>query len=199
MQIILLNILSAAVISYLLGSIPFAYIFARMIKGIDIRQHGSGNPGATNVFRTVGKTAGIIVFILDMLKGFMAVFIVNALFHNNYFNLISALSAIAGHTWTVWLSFKGGKGVATSAGVVIMLVPVSAVIGLSAFFICLFITRYVSISSMLASILVATSTWYFTDSLPLKIAITLLALLIIYRHKTNISRLINKQEPKIKI
>ncbi|OGS21820.1 MAG: acyl-phosphate glycerol 3-phosphate acyltransferase [Elusimicrobia bacterium RIFOXYA2_FULL_40_6] len=195
------NIILITVTSYLLGSVPTAYLFAKIIKGIDIRKHGSGNPGATNVFRTVGKTAGIIVFTIDMMKGFLAVYLVSRLFnYDTNYSLLAGIAAIAGHNWTVWLSFKGGKGVATGAGVVFALLPISAASGVAVFFVLLLSTKYVSLSSIVSSAVVAIVTWlYPANSLLIKIVITLLCSVIILRHKSNILRLAKGEEPKIKL
>jgi len=195
MKIILLT----AAMSYLLGSFPSAYIIARLFKGIDIRKHGSGNPGATNVFRVVGKTAGTLVFLMDMLKGFFAVYLAARLLNADVYLLLeAAIFAVAGHNWPVWLSFKGGKGVATSAGVVLALVPVSAIAGIAVFFITLLLTKYVSVSSIISSITAAVVTVLTASNPPvLKTVIPLLCLVIIIRHKNNIGRLIKGEEPRI--
>jgi len=188
--------------SYLVGSIPTAYLFAKILKGIDIRKHGSGNPGATNVFRTVGKTAGVIVFIIDMLKGFLAVYLVSRFFNADInYSLLSGIAAIGGHNWTVWLSFKGGKGVATGAGVVFALLPISATAGVAVFFVSLFLTKYVSLSSIFSTAVVAIVSWFYPGNNPLliKIVITLLCAVIILRHKNNLVRLAKGEEPKIKL
>lgn len=193
------NVLLIILLSYLLGSLPSAYLLARLIKGIDIRKHGSGNPGATNVFRTVGKTAGAMVFIIDLLKGFLAVYLTSRYFKGNtYLCLLSAIAVISGHNWPVWLSFKGGKGVATGAGIVFALVPISAAAGMITFFFLLLITKYVSISSIISSVVVSGVTWVIpSHPIIIKILISFICLVIIFRHRSNINRFIKGEEPKI--
>ena len=187
----------ALLISYLLGSIPVGFLVGKA-KGIDIRQHGSGNIGATNVFRTLGKKLGIFVFVCDALKGFVAVSLAWHGFANHQLSpALTAISAaivcILGHNFPVWLKFKGGKGVATSLGVVIGLVPLAALIALIVWLIVFFATRYVSVASLLATITVPIATAFLAhpgDRTPLLIFTILAALLIIVRHKSNIQRLI---------
>lgn len=185
-------------VAYLLGSIPTGYLLAKWLKGIDIREHGSGNPGATNVFRVVGKTAGILTLMIDCLKGYLPVQIV-LLGHS--LNLQQAaligLSAIAGHNWTIFLRFRGGKGVATSAGVFLALLPVPSLIAIGFFLVALATTRHVSIGSMLGALSLCVSTWIFTASRFLTLLTLFCALLILFLHRENIQRLLHGQEPKL--
>ena len=130
-----MNIIFSLLAGYLIGSVPTAYLVGKLVKGIDIRQHGSGNVGATNVFRVVGKKWGISVLLFDMFKGFTTAFWVWHLtgsVSNSAFiaSLLAGAAAIAGHTWTPWLGFRGGKGVATSLGVLIAITPEAAGIGM---------------------------------------------------------------------
>ena len=195
----------AILISYLLGSIPTGFLVGKA-KGIDIRKLGSGNTGATNVFRTLGKKLGIFVFVCDLLKGLIAVAVAQAITEDvvilklaNHqpspalFGICAAIACILGHNFPVWLKFKGGKGVATSLGVVVGLVPLAALIALVVWLIAFFATRYVSVASLLATITVPIATAFLTspaDKTPLLIFTLLAALLIIARHKSNIQRLI---------
>lgn len=198
-------ILIVAIISaYLLGSIPTSYILTKAMKGIDIRKYGSGNVGATNVLRTLGKGPALFALICDVLKGVIAVTFLSGFLYRystivdyESFRILLGLSVICGHIWTAFLKFKGGKGVATSTGVLLILCP--KVLGIAAiiwFFTVLF-TRYVSLGSILGSISLPITTAIM--GLPLQLVIFSITLCIIssYRHKSNIVRLINGEESKI--
>jgi len=183
---------------YMFGSIPTAYLVAKSVKGIDIREHGSGNPGATNVFRVVGKTAGMFTFIMDFLKGFLPVQIVLWLFPGNLpLASLSGFSAIAGHNWPVFLKFQGGKGVATSAGVFFALVPIPALIAIGIFAGVFAATQYVSVGSISGSLSLPITTWFFTYSRLLTLLSLSCAVLIIFLHRKNIQRLLKGEEHKI--
>lgn len=201
---------AVALVSYLLGSIPAGYIAGR-VAGIDIRHAGSGNIGATNVTRVLGKRYGYPVFIVDFLKGLMAVsmsiFIekraqpVSA--PTELFGTVAAISCVIGHAFPVWLSFKGGKGVATSMGALFGLMPFMALIGIAVWVITFEVTRYVSVASMTAAVAVPISILIL---MPLKQtggAVLLyfsicLAALVIFRHRSNLSRLVRGTEPRFK-
>ncbi|UOY94440.1 glycerol-3-phosphate 1-O-acyltransferase PlsY [Ectobacillus sp. JY-23] len=184
------------VAAYLLGSIPFALIVGKVGYGIDIRQHGSGNLGGTNTFRTLGKKAGFIVTIGDILKGTMAASL-PILFGLEWNPLWFGIAAVIGHMYPIFANFRGGKAVATSAGVLLFCQPVVFVILLIVFLSLLFTTKYVSLSSMLTAIIGVIAA-LFVDDTPFLIAISVLAVFVIYRHRANISRIINKTEPKVK-
>lgn len=181
--------------SYLLGAIPFALLTARM-KGIDIRKVGSGNVGATNVFRAVGKGWGALTFALDVLKGFLPTFLFPILFPVDALalpvGLLYGCAAVAGHNWPVYLGFKGGKGVATSVGMLLGVAPASVGIGLFFWILTFVISRYVSLASIVAAIAIAASGWwlYGTEEPPvLATVLTILAALVIWRHRSNIERI----------
>jgi glycerol-3-phosphate acyltransferase PlsY len=189
-----MNLILIALGAFLLGSIPTGYLVARA-KGVDIRKHGSGNIGATNVFRTLGKPLGIFVFLVDALKGFAAVWLGS---HygagSEWAGIIAAVTAIAGHNYTPWLGFKGGKGIATSAGVLLALMP-WAVLAIAVVWVLVFkISRYVSLASICAAaaLPVAVGLLWFVGCggngplLAFSLAISALA---IWRHRTNIQRL----------
>jgi acyl phosphate:glycerol-3-phosphate acyltransferase len=185
--------------TYLLGAIPFGFLIAEL-KGIDIRTVGSGNIGATNVFRSVGKGWGILTFVCDMAKGFLPVFFFPMLAEKCGEHAIQAESlkvgvmflAIIGHNWPVYLRFRGGKGVATSAGALLGVAPAAAGIGLAAWVVIFLLTRYVSIASMATAMIVATAGWwlYAKTGCLIPIVLSLLCALVIVRHHGNIRRLL---------
>src|SRR3989338_2469538 len=186
--------------SYLCGAIPTAYLMGKFLKGIDIRQHGSGNPGATNVFRVVGKTAGIITLLVDGLKGFLPVALALKFFPENLAFVIGiGLAAILGHNWTIFLKFKGGKGVATSCGVFLALLPIPTLISLIFFTLGLLLTGHVSLGSMFGAFSLVMSSWILDYPKILTFFSLFCSLLIFYLHKKNIQRIIQGQEPKISI
>jgi len=201
---------TVVLVSYLLGSIPAGYLAGR-IAGIDIRQAGSGNIGATNVTRVLGKRYGYAVFIVDFLKGLVAVSISILIekraqpvsVPTELFGIVAAISCVIGHSFPVWLSFKGGKGVATSMGALFGLVPFVALIGVAVWVITFEMTRYVSVASMTAALAVPISILIL---MPLKQtggAVLLyfsicLAALVIFRHRSNLSRLVRGTEPRFK-
>jgi glycerol-3-phosphate acyltransferase PlsY len=192
------------IVAYIIGSIPTAYIFGRVLKGIDIREYGSGNTGATNVFRVIGKTPGIIVLIIDILKGYIsATYLASGFMYlapvtrPELYRIMMGLSAIAGHNWTLFLKFKGGKGVATSAGVVIGLIPKIFWLGFLIWLITFFITGFVSLGSIIAVISVPIFTLAFGEPVEIVVFMCLLCMIIIYKHKPNIRRLIRGEENRI--
>jgi glycerol-3-phosphate acyltransferase PlsY len=194
--------------SYLLGSIPFGYLAGRM-AGIDIRRCGSGNVGATNVIRTLGKGYGYPVFVADLLKGFGAVkmsLLIATRGHSEWnspemFGILAAISSVIGHSFPVWLGFKGGKGVATSAGALLGLAPVAAVAGAAIWISTFLLTRYVSLASITAAaalpfIILATTWLSGTSGKSLFYSSVCLAAVVIWRHRSNLSRLAHKTEPR---
>ncbi|MBO9129059.1 glycerol-3-phosphate 1-O-acyltransferase PlsY [Bacillus sp. 165] len=185
------------IVAYLLGSIPFALVVGKIGYGIDIRKHGSGNLGGTNTFRTLGKKAGFIVTIADILKGTLAT-LLPLIFGLDQHPLLFGLLAVIGHVYPIFAGFKGGKAVATSAGVLLGYTPLIFLLLLAVFLSLLFTTKYVSLSSMITAI-VAFIAALFTRDLPFIIAMTFLAAFVIYRHRANITRIINKTEPKAKL
>lgn len=184
-------------LAYLIGSIPTAYLMTRWLKGVDIREHGSGNPGATNVFRVVGKGAGSATLAIDALKGYLPVFLVRHFLPAAPAVAVAAgMAAIAGHNWTVFLNFKGGKGVATSAGVFLALTPVPTLVALACFLAVFLTSGHVSLGSIAAALSFPPAMWFSTHSRPLTAVGTFCALLVIVLHRKNIRRLLNKEEPK---
>lgn len=205
-----------AVVAYLLGSIPFGYILVRLFTGADVRAQGSGNIGATNVARTGKKGLAIATLVLDALKGWVAVWLVQegarSIFsygpHGYVFDergiallsSLAALFAILGHMYPVWLKFKGGKGVATGLGVFVALAPKAVLIVLAVFIVIVALTRYVSLGSIVASALFPIAFYYLNPSqrTPAVIAMVCgVSLLIIWKHRENIRRLVAGNENKL--
>ncbi|HPP87150.1 MAG TPA: glycerol-3-phosphate 1-O-acyltransferase PlsY [bacterium] len=195
----MINNFIVAICSYLIGSIPTAYIIGNLVKKIDIRNFGSGNVGATNVFRVLGARWGIITLILDMLKGFIPVYIVKKIF-NDSFNeqLISGAFVVIGHIFTIFLKFSGGKGVASAAGFLLAFTPIETIFTLIVFIAVFAITHIVSLGSIIAAISYPIIIFFFKHPMKLQIFSIILALLIIVKHKKNIERLIKGEEKKIK-
>ena len=193
--------------SYLLGSIPFGYLIGR-IAGIDIRKAGSCNIGATNVVRILGKRYGYAVFLLDFFKGFAAVRLSMLLAMRSppgwnspeLFGIIAAAASVVGHSYPLWLKFKGGKGVATSAGALFALTAIGGLIGLGIWIVIFWLTRYVSVASITAALLlpivILVISW--RDERPRAIFYFSLcaAAVVIWRHRSNLSRLMRGTEPR---
>lgn len=206
-----IHFIIGVILGYLIGAIPFAVLVGKIFYNKDVRKEGSGNAGATNTFRVLGATAGIIVLILDILKGIAAVML-GLLFcppflidcsgvTTLYCQLIFGLAAAIGHIFPVYLNFKGGKGVATFFGVILYLFPLVALVCVITFFTVFFITRYVSLSSMIASVAFTVSIFLLylkgKGELPLIIFAVLIPVIICYTHRKNISRLLNGTETKM--
>ncbi|MGP1406887.1 glycerol-3-phosphate 1-O-acyltransferase PlsY [Selenomonas sp.] len=190
--------LLACILAYLLGSVPNGLILCRAIWHIDIREHGSRNIGATNVYRTLGKGPGAVVFLLDFLKGFLGVYIAMLLVGTPLAMVIGGIAAILGHSASVFLRFKGGKGVATGLGVIAMLMPAVTGIVFFAWLGIVFVTRYVSLGSIVGAALVPIFAFLFAYPTEYLAFGVLAAVLVIVRHHTNITRLLNGTESKIK-
>jgi acyl phosphate:glycerol-3-phosphate acyltransferase len=193
--------------SYLLGSIPFGYLAGRLL-GMDIRQAGSGNVGATNVVRVLGKRYGYPVFALDFLKGFGAVKISMLIAPGSppewnspeIFGILAAMSSVLGHLYPPWLKFKGGKGVATSAGALLALTPIATLIGVGIWIIVFWLTRYVSLASMTAAvvlpIVILVVGYQDQNKKPLIYSSACVAAVVVWRHRSNLSRLIRGTESR---
>jgi len=191
-------------LSYLVGAIPFGYIIGKLWKGIDVREHGSGNIGFTNVLRTVGTVPGFIVMILDICKGVVAVVGIAKLGELNLAILpvLCGLAAIIGHNWTVYLKFKGGKGIDTTIGVFIVLNPIATLVSLAIWIIAVAITRYVSLGSILFVICLPIAIFVINLANKQYITTVLVAAIFamvfaVYKHLSNIERLLNGTEHKI--
>jgi glycerol-3-phosphate acyltransferase PlsY len=194
--------------SYLLGSIPFGYLAGRL-AGIDIRQTGSGNVGATNVVRVLGKRYGYPVFALDVLKGFGAVNISMLLAPGRppewdspeIFGIFAAIFSVLGHLYPPWLKFKGGKGVATSAGALLALTPPATIIAIAIWVIVFWMTRYVSLASVVAAIVlpfvvILVRSHEQNKVRPLVYSSACVAAVVVWRHRSNLSRLMRGTEPR---
>jgi acyl phosphate:glycerol-3-phosphate acyltransferase len=214
--------IGVAVAAYLLGSIPTGFLVAKA-KGIDIRAVGSGNIGATNAMRVLGKPAGIFVLLMDAAKGYIACALIPPLIWNwldgvqlhftmgmaHFFqdepvevkiqyHLVAGIFAVLGHNYTCWLKFKGGKGIATTAGVYLALAPAALSIAFVIFVLTILLTRYVSLGAIMAAIALPVLVWAMTpDNLFLGIVTTALGVLAIYRHKSNIQRLMAGTENRL--
>lgn len=184
------------ILAYLIGGIPSGLIVGKLAKGIDIREHGSGNLGATNAFRTLGVKAGSVVIAGDILKGTLATAL-PFLMHVDIHPLLAGVFAVLGHVFPIFAKFKGGKAVATSGGVLLFYAPLLFITMVAVFFIFLYLTKFVSLSSMLTGIYTVIYSFFIHDTY-LLIVVTLLTIFVIYRHRANIKRIINKTEPKVK-
>lgn len=194
----MLDFVVAAAISYLLGSIPNGLILGKAIWGVDLRQHGSKNIGATNAWRTIGKAGGISIFALDFLKGAISAYLGLHLGGSELAGVLCGILAIAGHSWSVFLAFKGGKGVATGLGVIAALMPEVTLIVFAVWFAIVYFTGYVSLGSIVGAALVPILTLFFGLHTEFLILGLIAAVFIIYRHKSNIERLLKGTESKIK-
>ena len=201
-----MNELLLICLAYLIGSIPTAVWVSKSIYGIDIRDYGSGNSGATNTFRVLGSKWGSFVMLVDVIKGVVAtslyilmpLYLSNELLRTN-FMIGLGLAAVIGHIFPIWASFRGGKGVATLLGMAIAIQPVVAVCCLAVFFVVLFLTRFVSLSSILAGIsFMVFILFIFNEKEPLyRIFAVLVALMVILTHQKNIGRILRGTESKI--
>ncbi len=191
------------VIAYLIGAIPSGYLIAKQVKGIDIRQHGSGNVGGTNVTRVVGKKAGYATLLCDFLKGLVVVLAARLLFSNlivdtyQIFPMLAGVAAIFGHSRSVFIGFTGGKSVITSLGAILALEPLAALtIGVLSVIIVK-LTRYVSIGSITGAVLLPCAIWLFNGPPSHVIMCGFISLYVIYLHRSNIERLLQHRENRI--
>jgi len=208
------------ILSYLIGSVPNSIIISKLVRGIDIREHGSGNAGGTNVMRVLGWKYGLLVIFLDALKGAIAVVIISRLFYGplpfenvspfddfTLVQIIAGMSAVIGHIWTVFAGFKGGKGIATALGMLLTLITIDMLIAVGIFALVVLISRYVSLGSIIAAISVPSTLFIrenlfhvdipgYSTLLPFIIGVSVL---VIFTHRKNLARLINGSENKISL
>jgi glycerol-3-phosphate acyltransferase PlsY len=204
---IIVQVLGIVIIGYLLGSIPFGVIIGKMVRGIDVREHGSGSMGMTNVMRTVGAKAGLIVLILDLLKGSAAVALAWAIFYSEpastvqWGQMAGGVAAVIGHSWPVYIGFRGGRGISTAFGAILVISWPIGLICLAIFLLMVAIFRYISLGSISGAIalVVAMAVFYMNDLQPFAyLAFALVvAPVVILRHHANIKRLLSKTESKV--
>jgi len=183
------------IFSYLLGSVPSGLIIGKL-SGLDVRKAGSGNIGATNVARLLGKTGGLLTLVGDTAKGFIPVLVVQQMGFSYSVTALVGVAAFLGHLYPIFLKFKGGKGVATSFGVLLGLAPLATIILLVVFAAVAFTTRIVSLSSMVTAVAAPLVLWLFYYSPTYVIVTAFMALMIVFRHYANIQRLLNGTEPR---
>lgn len=196
-------------LAYLCGSLPFGLLIARTVAGIDIRQQGSGNIGATNVSRVLGAKWGITALLLDALKGLLPVLLIPRFFAESgtgWFVLLQVLAGVAtvvGHMFPVWLKFRGGKGVATSLGVVVVLTPFGSLAAFGGFALCMLASRIVALSSIVAALVFAVGQMFIlqpnpfaVEKLPISVFSLAVPALIVVQHRSNIGRLMRGEEKK---
>lgn len=193
----MLEIVVLLIISYLIGSIPFSLLIGKFAFDKDLRRFGSGNLGSTNAFRILGKKAGIIILILDILKGAIPVMLAH-LFAPEYFHVfIFGLVAALGHVFSIFIKFKGGKAVATSGGAVLGYNPLLFLILVAAFLLTLKVSKYVSLSSIVAAVVFVIASFFIQDTFIIVLSI-LVMILVVFKHISNIQRIKDGTEPKIK-
>ncbi|PKL89846.1 MAG: acyl-phosphate glycerol 3-phosphate acyltransferase [Ignavibacteriae bacterium HGW-Ignavibacteriae-2] len=216
----MLNLLFIVLLSYLVGSIPISIIISKIVRGIDIRDHGSGNAGGSNVFRVLGWKLGVLTILLDATKGAVAVVLIARLYFGSFpfpnqtpfddftlVQILAGLSTVIGHIWTIFAGFRGGKGIATALGFLITIITVDMLLAVGIFIIVVSLSRYISLGSITAAvsipvIMIVRENVFNVDVigyhtvLPFSIFI---AFLIIYTHRTNIGRLIKGAENKISL
>ena len=194
----ILHFLLGFVLGHVCGSVPSGLWLVQAFHGIDIRNYGSKNIGTTNVFRTVGPKTAVLVLIADAFKGILAVGIMSYFFHNPLLDVVTALGALLGHNYSLFLGFKGGKGVATALGLLIFMMPKVAVASFGIWLVCVLLTRYVSLGSIMAAIFTPPLAWYLGYPSAYVIFSVVAAFFVVFRHKENIHRLLTGTESKIK-
>jgi acyl phosphate:glycerol-3-phosphate acyltransferase len=185
-------------LGHLCGSVPSGLWLVQAFHGIDIRNYGSKNIGTTNVFRTVGPKTAVLVLLADAFKGIVAVALMNYFFQNPLLNVVTALGALLGHNYSVFLGFKGGKGVATALGLLVFLMPKVAVGSFLVWLVLVLLTRFVSLGSIVAAICTPVLAWYLAYPTAYVGFATIAAFFVVLRHKENIHRLLTGTESKIK-
>lgn len=194
----ILHFLLGFVLGHVCGSVPSGLWLVQAFHGIDIRNYGSKNIGTTNVFRIVGSKTAVLVLIADAFKGILAVGIMSYFFHNPLLDVVTALGALLGHNYSLFLGFKGGKGVATALGLLIFMMPKVAVASFGIWLVCVLLTRYVSLGSIMAAIFTPPLAWYLGYPSAYVIFSVVAAFFVVLRHKENIHRLLTGTESKIK-
>jgi glycerol-3-phosphate acyltransferase PlsY len=180
----------AILIGYAMGSLPIGYLVAQRAGGIDLRRVGSGNVGAANVYRSAGLATAIAVMLADMAKGAAAVLLAGG----GTSGVAAGVAAVIGHVYPIWLRFKGGKGVATASGVFVVLTPVPTIVAAAAFAIVVARTRFVSLGSIVAAVVLPAVAWLMPDARAVDVGATVVAALILFRHRGNVRRLLSHTE-----
>ncbi|MBN1793722.1 MAG: glycerol-3-phosphate 1-O-acyltransferase PlsY [Candidatus Omnitrophica bacterium] len=200
-----MKLLLGLIFSYVLGSFPTAYIIAKKMKNVDIRHFGSGNVGATNAARLIGYRAGSLVLLIDVLKGLLPATCIAQICSSgletispSQVSCLYGLAAFIGHNWSCFLGFKGGKGVATAAGVFLGVIPDAVLIAGGAWIIVVFATRYVSLGSILAAVAIPVLAIILNKPPEIVLISVLISSAVVYRHKSNINRLIHGAENKLR-
>jgi acyl phosphate:glycerol-3-phosphate acyltransferase len=194
----MIEIFLVCALSYLVGSIPNGLVLGKLVWHVDLREYGSHNIGATNAWRTLGKGPGFLIFVLDLLKGIIGVWLGMYIVGNPVAMILGGIFTIVGHSWSLFLKFKGGKGVATGLGVIAMLMPKVTILVFIVWFVIVYVTKYVSLGSIIAAALVPIFAWFFDNPVEYIVFGMIAAIFVIYRHKTNIQRLLAGQESRIK-
>ena len=183
--------------AYLIGSIPFGFLIGKM-RGVDVRTVGSKNIGATNVYRTVGHKWGFLAFFCDFLKGFLPTLAASSLFpHPSSLPVLVGLATVIGHTLTVFMKFRGGKGVATAFGMMVALATYPTLLAFAVFVVTVWLSHYISLGSILAATTLGVLVWFFPCLLAVRIIAVLVAVFVVVKHKSNIQRLVKGCENKI--
>jgi acyl phosphate:glycerol-3-phosphate acyltransferase len=186
-----------AVTAYVLGSLPFAWVAARCVSGVDLRRVGSGNVGATNVLRTSPRWAALLVLLLDTVKGSGAVWMAALAGGGNDVRALAGVVAVVGHVYPVWLRFQGGKGVATAFGAFVVLAPHATLAALVAFALLVWRSRYVSLGSLAASVILVPAAWWTTGDRAVLVAALAIGTLVVFRHRGNMRRLMAGTERRL--
>ena len=192
------KLLFVALAAYLIGSIPNGLILGKYFWGVDIRNFGSKNIGATNAYRVLGPKPAFWIFLTDMLKGVAGVYLGLELVNTSLAAVIGGIAAIAGHNWSLFLKFKGGRGVATGLGVIAIIAPLVTAFVFIVWAVIVYFTRYVSLASIIAALLVPVSMWLLGERGEFFYFGLIAAAFVVFRHQPNIKRLLNGEEPKIK-
>jgi len=190
------GLIVAMLVAFWIGALPFGYWIGRL-RGVDIRQHGSGNIGATNVFRVLGAKAALATLLLDAFKGWLPTFTVIQATHSDFHALLVGSSAILGHTFSPFMGFRGGKGIATGLGVLLAAAPATAAIAFLVWLLAFWLTRWVSLGSILGAITVPIAAYWLGHSLPAVAILALAAAIVVFRHRANMQRILRGQEPRL--
>jgi glycerol-3-phosphate acyltransferase PlsY len=177
------------IVGYSVGSLPIGYLIASRLRGIDLRRVGSGNVGATNVYRAAGLSTALLVIVVDLAKGAGSVLLATRMLGGSSAPVAAGVAAVVGHVYPVWLRFRGGKGVATACGAFSILAPLATTIAAGMFVVTVWATRYVSLGSLVATLTLPTLAWLTRASMPVVTGGVVAALLIIERHRGNLARL----------